>query len=228
MCIRPHCTSTCDLRDNSGLYSVGKSIKLERWVLYHSGKAQVHKQYSLSMKVTAWRLIPSGPVYRYILGLMMVMAACRLWTWQFVVLRASYWGTNPMCMPMTFAKVHSAQMIPLVNVLMAHWIMLIINNTIHDIVHLKVVTFMCTRGPAPHVARGWKTLQMHGFLYEYMGKLQRAVTLILRCELKFSKVKSLASIHSACPCKNYLLKCSQSPQTLNAHVMNLLSYRCTQ
>ena len=139
-----------------------------------------------------------------------------------MVLRASYWGTNPMCMPMTFAKVHSAQMIPLVN---AHRIMLIINNTIHDIVHLKVVTFMCARGPDPHVARGWKTLQMHGFLYEHMGKLQTVITLILRCESKFSKVKSLISIHSACPCKNYLLKCSQ---ILNAHVMNLLSYRCTQ
>ena len=39
-----------------------------------------------------------------------------------------------------------------------------------------------------------------------MGKLQSAVTLILRRE---SKVKSLHSIHSARRCKNYVPKCSQ-------------------
>ena len=36
-------------------------------------------------------------------------------------------------------------------------------------------------------------------LYKHMGKLQSAVTLILRCESKFPKVKSLVWIHSACP-----------------------------
>ena len=76
-----------------------------------------------------------------------------------------------------------------------------------------VVTLMCARGPAPHVARGRKTLQMHGFLYKHMGKLQRAVTLILRRESKFSHVKSRISTHSACRYKNYLPKCSQFPQT---------------
>ena len=73
---------------------------------------------------------------------------------------------------------------------------------------------MCARGPAPHVARGRKTLQMHGFLYKHMGILQRAVTLILRRQSKFSHVKSRVSTHSACPYKNYLPKCSQSLQTL--------------
>ena len=77
-----------------------------------------------------------------------------------------------------------------------------------------VVTFMCARGPAPHVARGRKTLQMHGFLYKHMGKLQRAITLILRRESKFFQVKSLVSTHSACPCKNYPPKCSQTPHEL--------------
>ena len=55
---------------------------------------------------------------------------------------------------------------------------------------------------------------MHGFLYKRMGILQRAVTLILRYESKFPKVKSLISTHSACPCKNYLPRCSQTPREL--------------
>ena len=78
-----------------------------------------------------------------------------------------------------------------------------------------VVTLMCARGPAPRVARGRKTLQMHGFLYKYMGKLQRAITLILRRESKFPRIKSLVSTHSACPCKNYPPKCSQIPHELD-------------
>ena len=49
-----------------------------------------------------------------------------------------------------------------------------------------------------------------------MGKLQRAVTLILRCESKFSHVKSRVLTHSACWYKNYLPKCSQFPQTFFA------------
>ena len=48
----------------------------------------------------------------------------------------------------------------------------------------------------------------------HMGELQRAITLILRRESKFPKVKSLVSTHSACPCKRYLPKCSPTPQTL--------------
>ena len=47
-----------------------------------------------------------------------------------------------------------------------------------------------------------------------MGKLQSAVTLILRCESKFPKVKSLVSTHSACLYKNYLPRCSQIPHEL--------------
>ena len=82
---------------------------------------------------------------------------------------------------------------------------------------------MCARGSAPHVARGWKTLQMHGFLYKHMGELQRAVTLILRRESKFPKVKSLVSTHSACSCKNYLPKCSPTPQTLINYINSFFS-----
>ena len=78
-----------------------------------------------------------------------------------------------------------------------------------------VVTLMCARGPTPHVERGRRTLQLHGFLYKHMGKLQRAVTLILRRESKICPVKSLVSIHSACPCKNYPPKCSQIPHELD-------------
>ena len=44
-----------------------------------------------------------------------------------------------------------------------------------------------------------------------MGKLQRAVTVILRRESKFPRIKSLVSTHSACLCKNYPPKCSQPP-----------------
>ena len=68
---------------------------------------------------------------------------------------------------------------------------------------------------AHHVARGRKTLQMHGFLYKHMGKLQRAITLIVRCESKICLIKSLVSTHSACPCKNYPPQCSQTPHELD-------------
>ena len=79
----------CDLRDNSaGLYSVGKEWKGEycttlasfrlRSTINMTGSIVLADSTSLTMKVTAWRLFPSGPGYRYILGLMMVMAACRL------------------------------------------------------------------------------------------------------------------------------------------------------
>ena len=78
-----------------------------------------------------------------------------------------------------------------------------------------VVTLMCARGPTPHVARGRKTLQVHGFLYKHMGKLQRAITLIVRCESKFPAIKILVLTHSACPCKNYPPKCSQTPHELD-------------
>ena len=73
---------------------------------------------------------------------------------------------------------------------------------------------MCARDPAPHVERGQKTLQLHGFLYKHMGKLQRAITLILRRESKICPVKSLVSTHSACPCKKYLPRCCQFPHEL--------------
>ena len=55
-----------------------------------------------------------------------------------------------------------------------------------------VVTFMCA----------WAE--------NIVNALSRAVTLILRCESKFPKVKSLVSTHSACPCKNCLPKGSQT------------------
>ena len=74
---------------------------------------------------------------------------------------------------------------------------------------------MCARGPAPHVARGRKHCKRMASLYKHMGKLQRAVTLIVRCESKICPVKSLISTHSACPCKNYLPKYSQIPRLFN-------------
>ena len=47
-----------------------------------------------------------------------------------------------------------------------------------------------------------------------------AITLILRHESKFSKVKSLVSTHSACPCKNYGPRCSQSPCELFFYIFS--------
>ena len=47
---------------------------------------------------------------------------------------------------------------------------------------------MRARNPAPHVARGRETLQMHGFPVQHVGILQSAIT--LRRELKFPAVKS--------------------------------------
>ena len=68
---------------------------------------------------------------------------------------------------------------------------------------VKVVTYMCTRNPAHHVARGRKHCKCMASLYKHnMGKLQSAITLILRCESKFRNVKCLVSTHSACPCKS--------------------------
>ena len=89
---------------------------------------------------------------------------------------------------------------------------------------VKVVTFMCARGPAPHVARGRKHRKRMASLYKHMGKLQRAVTLIVRCKSKICAVKSLVSTHSACPCKNYLPKCSQAPCELFFYIFFYLVY----
>ena len=55
-----------------------------------------------------------------------------------------------------------------------------------------------------------------------MGKLQRAVTSIQRCESKFFQVKSLVSIHSARSCKNYVPKYSQPPHELD-YLFNYLN-----
>ena len=68
--------------------------------------------------------------------------------------------------------------------------------------------------PRPSRSAWAETLQTHGFPVQTYGKLQSAVTLILRCESKFLKVKSLHSIHSARRCKNYVPKCSQFPPEL--------------
>ena len=82
---------------------------------------------------------------------------------------------------------------------------------------------LCARVfPVFYVARGRKTLQTHGFLYKHMGKLQRAVTSIQRRESKFFQVKSLVSTHSACPCKNYVPKYSQTPHELD-YLFNYLN-----
>ena len=77
---------------------------------------------------------------------------------------------------------------------------------------VMVVNFVSARGRAPHVARGRKTLQMHGFPMQTYGI--SAITLILRRESKFFQVKFLVFIHSACSYKNYALKYSQNPHEL--------------
>ena len=62
-----------------------------------------------------------------------------------------------------------------------------------------VVTFVCARDRTPHVERGRKPLQTYGFPVQiYMGKLQRAVILILRCESKIDLIfeTSLYILHS--------------------------------
>ena len=89
---------------------------------------------------------------------------------------------------------------------------------------VKVVKFMCARGPAPHVMRGRKHCKRMASLYKHMGKLQRAVTLILRRESKFSHVKSRILTHSACRCKNYLPKCSQFLQIFFAQEIIFFFY----
>ena len=66
---------------------------------------------------------------------------------------------------------------------------------------------------------------MYGFPEQTYGKLQSAITLILRCESKFPKVKSLVSTHSACPCEYYALWCSQSPRELFFYIFFYLVYK---
>ena len=70
---------------------------------------------------------------------------------------------------------------------------------------------------------GGKHCKCMASLYKHMGKVQRAITLILRHESKFPKVKSLVSTHSACPCKKYLPRCSQFPHELLYFVFFLFS-----
>ena len=65
-----------------------------------------------------------------------------------------------------------------------------------------------------HVVRGQKTLQMYGFPVQTYGKIQSAIILIQRRESKMPAVKYRVLIHSACPCKNYAPKCSQTPHEL--------------
>ena len=48
---------------------------------------------------------------------------------------------------------------------------------------VKVVTYMYARSPAHHVAHGH--CKCTASLYGYMGKLQSAITVTLRCESKF-------------------------------------------
>ena len=69
--------------------------------------------------------------------------------------------------------------------------------------------------PRPSRSAWAETLQTHGFPVQTYGKLQRAVTSFLRRESKFFQVKSLVSTHSACPCKNYVPRCSQIPHELH-------------
>ena len=92
--------------------------------------------------------------------------------------------------------------------------------------------FCQTVGKGRHVyVRAWprpprsawaETLQMHGFPVQTYGKLQRAITSFLRRESKFFQVKSLVSTHSACPCKNYVPRCSQIPHEL--HYLSFFFY----
>ena len=76
--------------------------------------------------------------------------------------------------------------------------------------------------PRPSRSAWAETLQTHGFPVQTYGKLQRAVSSFLRRESKFFQVKSLVSTHSACPCKNYVPRCSQIPHEL--HYLNFVFF----
>ena len=69
-----------------------------------------------------------------------------------------------------------------------------------------------------NIANAWLPIQT------YMGILQRAVTLILMCELKFHPVKPVTLTHSACPYKNYVRKCSQILHELDYKSFFVFSY----
>ena len=68
-----------------------------------------------------------------------------------------------------------------------------------------------------------KSLQMcmYGFSILTYGELHSAVTQIQRRESTIPAIKFLVLIHSACPCKNYALKCSQF-----LHELFFLSTQC--
>ena len=62
---------------------------------------------------------------------------------------------------------------------------------------------------------GGKHCKQMASLYKHIGKIQRAVTLILSCKSKLFQVKFLVSTHFACRCKTYVPKCSQIPHELD-------------
>ena len=73
---------------------------------------------------------------------------------------------------------------------------------------VKVVTYICAHGHT-HSRNAWAENIANVWLpYTNMGKLQSAITLIQRHE-SIPAVNFLVLIHSACPYKNYVLKCSQ-------------------
>ena len=69
---------------------------------------------------------------------------------------------------------------------------------------VMVVTFMCTRGHAPHVVHGLNHCKRMASLNKHtVGAITNSKV------LKFFQVRFLVLTHSACPCKNYAPKCFQ-------------------
>ena len=79
---------------------------------------------------------------------------------------------------------------------------------------VKVVTFMCPRSPAPHVARGWeKTLHLHGFPVQTYGKTSKDRNFNSKAWIKFFQVKSTFDPFCV-PVQKLYPKCPQFPHEL--------------
>ena len=82
------------------------------------------------------------------------------------------------------------------------------------ICHTKVVTFICARSSAPHVARGRKHCKCMASL-----KLPSAI----RRESKFYAIKFRVSTHSVCPCKitQFPVETHNASRHPSSHVHNV-------
>ena len=88
---------------------------------------------------------------------------------------------------------------------------------------VMVVTLMCARGSAPHVARGRKTLKRHGFLYKH-GKTSKGHNFNCKVWIKNLSGQISSLTHSACSCKIIPPSAPNPPWIRLFNYLNLLFF----